>query len=164
MRKAIVYRITSPSGKAYIGVTINLAHRLWKHEHANSLVGHSLRKYGREAHVIEALVVAAEDYAYELEPRLIALYGTVAPKGLNVQSGGFSGMRGFRQRPETRQKVREIKREYYAARGGVRTAEEKARISAGCRGKPKGPQSQAHRDAIQAGKRQARQARESVAE
>ena len=150
MRKAFVYRIIAPTGKSYIGVTINLAHRLWKHEHANTVIGRSLRKYGRDAHRIDVLVETTEEYAYELEPQLIELYGTLAPDGLNRQIGGFAGMRNFGHTPETCRRISEIKRKYYGARGG-RTAAERAKISAGCRGRPKGPMPQAQKDAIRAG-------------
>lgn len=139
MKQAVLYLITSPSGKRYVGVTTNLSHRLWKHEHARSIIGNSLRKYGRSAHTIEVLIETDEDAAYELEKWAIAWYGSLAPAGLNVQIGGFAGMHGFHHSETTCQKISQIKRDYYAARGGVRTEAEKAAIRAGCNGKKRKP-------------------------
>ena len=96
-----LYRITSPSGKAYIGITSQTtAKRWWKH-HNNALHGRSvragsectalyeaLRKYGSDKFTIETLVIAEFEYLKALEQKVIVAFGTKAPYGYNLTSGG----------------------------------------------------------------------------
>ena len=51
--KYILYRATSPSGKAYIGVTNNFKRRMKEHGSSPYAFGRALRKYGRHNFVFE---------------------------------------------------------------------------------------------------------------
>lgn len=91
-----LYRITSPSGKCYIGITKGCAHGRFithvynalKDEYKTPLHA-SIRKYGKAAMHVETLVVAdGRDYLCELEKKAIAAYSTRWPQGYNVTSGG----------------------------------------------------------------------------
>lgn len=51
MRTGYIYEYLSPSGKYYIGQTINLMQRLSEHRHfktKGSLIDRAIRKYGME--------------------------------------------------------------------------------------------------------------------
>jgi hypothetical protein len=91
-----LYRVTAPSGKAYVGITSKTTELRWeKHkEHAlgkraSGALYAALRKYGCESFEIETLVVA-DDWGYlcELEKKAINVYGTKAPFGYNLTDGG----------------------------------------------------------------------------
>ena len=91
-----LYQLTSPSGKAYIGITKKTASlRFAKHvEHAlgkreNGVLYSALRKYQPENFKIETLVMA-NDWLYlnELEAKVIAAFGTRHPAGYNMTDGG----------------------------------------------------------------------------
>ena len=54
-----IYKITSPSGKIYIGQSVNIANRLSKYKNANCktqrVLYNSIIKYGWKAHKFEVL-------------------------------------------------------------------------------------------------------------
>lgn len=91
-----LYRLTSPSGKSYIGITTKTAEARWaKHvEHAlgkrdSGYLYNALRKHGAESFAVETLVVADDtDYLRDLEKRAIVAFGTRYPFGYNVAGGG----------------------------------------------------------------------------
>jgi len=92
----IVYKITSPSGKAYIGMTRQkLQQRLWQHNHSSSqctLLRKAIRAYGWDAmhvRVVESNVPRAELAAREIA--CIKEHGTLAPRGYNATRGGDIG-------------------------------------------------------------------------
>ena len=90
MEKHYIYKLTSPSGKAYIGRTINFSSRLTRHlSKANSGYQHplydSIRKHGWDNFTKEIIAeVVGDDIAYETELLYIKLLDTVA-NGLNLQ-------------------------------------------------------------------------------
>jgi hypothetical protein len=92
----VLYRLTSPSGKAYIGISSGTAEQRWaKHkEHAlgkrtNGALYAALRKYGCDNFKLETLVIADKwDYLCELEIKAIQAFNTKAPFGYNVTDGG----------------------------------------------------------------------------
>lgn len=56
----VIYKITSPSNKAYVGKTYDLNKRIASHKHCaksgkNLLLSNSIRKYGWEAHRLEVI-------------------------------------------------------------------------------------------------------------
>ena len=106
-----LYRLTSPNGKQYLGVTTqSIKRRLSQHSGCESVIGSALRKYGRENFEIEILVVGAEDYIYNLEKRAIEMFGTIAPNGYNLKDGGDGGQ----HTEQTRRKMSESARQSYA--------------------------------------------------
>lgn len=89
--KAVLYRLSSPSGKQYIGVTAGpLTTRMSVHRHSRTAIGSAVRKYKNEIKQ-EILVVGEESYIYELEDRAISAFNTMAPSGYNLSRGGKGG-------------------------------------------------------------------------
>lgn len=91
-----LYRLTSPSGKSYIGISSKTTEERWKKhiEHAlgkrtSGVLYTALRKYGSDSFKVETLVIA-NDWAYlcDLEKKVIHAYNTKAPFGYNVSDGG----------------------------------------------------------------------------
>lgn len=133
-----LYQLTSPSGKAYIGITKKTASlRFAKHvEHAlgkreNGVLYSALRKYQPENFKIETLVMA-NDWLYlnELEAKVIAAFGTRHPAGYNMTDGGggtqgpisekarenISRAQKLRyQRPEELERIRNIQKKATAS-------------------------------------------------
>ena len=116
-RTAIVYQITSPSGKRYIGVTVQglvtrwADHRLRAKKGATTPLHAAIRKYGAELFDVKTLVMADWNYANELEATLIAEMGTQVPNGYNLASGGGQAL----HHEETKRKISEGSRQACAA-------------------------------------------------
>ena len=106
-----LYRLRFPSGKAYVGITVGTAQRRFRKHVANTNAGldnavHSaIKKYGAESVEVETLVVASDwDYLCELEKCAIEAFGTLAPKGYNLTTGG-EGVPGRSPSPEERERI-----------------------------------------------------------
>lgn len=112
-----LYRLTSPSGKAYIGITSQTtAKRWWKHKNnaahgRGSRMGSecmalydAIRKYGSDGFKVETLVIADFEYLKDLERKVIAEFGTKAPNGYNLTVGG-DGAVGASPTDAARQKM-----------------------------------------------------------
>lgn len=91
-----LYKLTSPSGKSYIGITSKRFEARWaKHlEHAAGkrtagALYAALRKYGPESFTHEVLTTSASwNELCELERATIQRLGTLAPNGYNITTGG----------------------------------------------------------------------------
>jgi len=106
MIDTFLYRLTSPSGKQYIGVTTQpVSHRLLGHKHSKTAIGSAVRKYGDKIKA-EILIVGPEQYVYELEKRGIKAFETMAPAGYNLMHGGEGG----RHSSETKRKMSKIRK------------------------------------------------------
>ena len=98
-----LYKLTSPSGKSYIGISSKTTEQRWaKHkEHAlgkrdNGALYAALRKYGCDNFKVETLVICDKwDYLCDLEVKAIVAYGTKSPNGYNLTDGG-EGVQGPR--------------------------------------------------------------------
>lgn len=97
MEKHVIYKITSPSGKFYIGRTKNFKGRM--NEHRISATVHdsqfrihkAIRKYGWKAMKREIIAeVIGTDEAIYLESKLIEKYDTVN-SGYNMTYNGSNG-------------------------------------------------------------------------
>lgn len=106
-----LYRLTSPSGKQYIGIAHGTAHARWlRHirdalkDGADFAISRAIRKYGPESFRVETLVIAERPFLFELERRAIAKFQTKAPNGYNLSDGGESGAKGAKWSPEKRAK------------------------------------------------------------
>jgi len=88
----VVYCLTAPSGKQYIGVTNNLQRRLTSHCRANTLIGRSIRKYGLESINVQTLLIGDTPYCYLMEKSLVYAYDTLHPRGYNQTAGGLGGV------------------------------------------------------------------------
>lgn len=104
----ILYSLTFPNGKKYIGITSkSLRRRLVTHaSHARCgrdyCLQRAIRKYGIERVVAETLVVASDwDYLCDLEKRAVNSFATLSPGGYNISAGG-EGVTGIKKSPEQR--------------------------------------------------------------
>lgn len=97
--RAGIYKLTSPSGKCYIGQSIELNTRLKKYEYGHcksqNYIYNALKKYGFENFKIDILFETSDptniyDVLNQLELDFINLYGCIAPKGYNLRTGGDS--------------------------------------------------------------------------
>lgn len=89
---AILYKITTPSDKSYLGVTTKgLNHRVNQHPYFDTAIGRAIRKYGVENIKAEILVIGDEEYIYSLEKQAIEVFNTMPPEGYNLREGGEGG-------------------------------------------------------------------------
>lgn len=108
-----IYKITSPTGRNYIGLTSNLNNRIGKYKKMNCknqpIVYRSFLKYGVEAHKIEVIDRFSSniEYAYGKEMFWIRSY-MASPKwgkfGLNSTDGG-SGSLGMIHPESAKKKI-----------------------------------------------------------
>ena len=135
MKKAVIYKITSPSGKYYIGKTIDFGSRMATYKNLNNsqqkAIHASILKYGWENHVVEILEEATPSNLDQLEIKYIKELNSFSadnPLGLNLTRGG-SGTPG---RVDTRDAIdRRIKK----CRGSKRSETTKKLMSERKKGK-----------------------------
>lgn len=104
--RPVIYKLTSPSGKAYVGQTVNARQRFHKHasgkSHCTALAA-AIAKYGWARFKKDILVECAEDELDTMEDEMIRKHGTLTPQGYNLIPGGtFNPI----QDPATYAKVR----------------------------------------------------------
>lgn len=89
-----IYKITSPSGKIYIGQSTCIKTRWASYKrkmNAQIILKNSIKKYGWEAHIFEIIKECVPEKLNELEVYYIKFYDTFNTKhGLNSTSGGNS--------------------------------------------------------------------------
>lgn len=91
----LIYLLTFPSGHRYVGQTTRTFEERMK-AHKNSvkavrgcrLVKAAVKKYGWNSVKTEILVLCDIDQLDEYETQFIKLYGTMAPNGYNLETGG----------------------------------------------------------------------------
>lgn len=146
-----IYKITSPSGRVYVGITLNEKTRKYNYKYANCkeqpLIYHSIKKYGWDNHKHEIIERFTSDggYAYGKEMVWIRSYMCnfskyPEMKGLNLSSGG-AGNFGHRMSEQSKKKCSisklgikksdEMKRRLSESRKGIKlppfTEERKAK-------------------------------------
>lgn len=92
----VIYKITSPSNKLYVGKTYDLRKRINSHKCSvkygkNLLLHNSIRKYGWDAHILEVLEEVADEIIDEREIFWIAELKTYCYEnkdGMNMTKGG----------------------------------------------------------------------------
>lgn len=146
-----IYKITSPTGRVYIGQSWNIKNRWNAHrcvKHTTMAVGLSLRKYGTRAHVFEVLHELPEDITQSVLDNYEAIYIDAFRNCgfdlMNIKEPGSSG----RHAPETL-KIMSEKRKTYKTSEATRL-----KISAALKGRPKpkgGKLSEEHRKKISLG-------------
>lgn len=108
-----VYVHTSPSNKAYIGITSKDPKERWgyngSHYKKNKHFWNAIQKYGWDNFEHKILFEQlTKDEACRIEILLIALFGTQNPKfGYNISPGGELGITGCHLSDETKQKLSE---------------------------------------------------------
>lgn len=86
---AVVYKITSPTGRIYVGSTKNFLRRLDEYKRGGSKgqvkLHYSLQKYGFESHTIEIILECEEMDMLRLEAAHGIANGVLGPNGLNLK-------------------------------------------------------------------------------
>lgn len=82
-----VYMITA-GRKRYVGVSSNVPKRMEAHLAGDFAVGRAMRKHPWS---VEVLYQGSREDCFEQEVRLIEVFDTLAPKGLNLTPGGLGG-------------------------------------------------------------------------
>lgn len=101
MTNALLYRLTAPNGKQYIGVTRQLlAKRIRDHSRLDTVIGRAVRKYGVKMNA-EILVIGLVNYIFNMEKAAIMIFQTMVPAGYNCHEGGHGGS----PTEEARQKI-----------------------------------------------------------
>lgn len=90
-----IYKITSPTGRIYIGQSVDINQRKCKYRCLNcksqTKIYASLHKYGWDKHKFEIIHVCEPDKLNELEAYYITLYNTFNSRyGMNLRDGGAS--------------------------------------------------------------------------
>lgn len=111
-----VYKITSPSGRVYIGITSNLIKRFSVYKSnavsRQTLIFNSIRKYGYENHKVEIMDTFTGDNDYANGKEIFWIRGYMSNKnkypeqnGLNLTDGG-DGTTGYKATAEVIEKNR----------------------------------------------------------
>lgn len=106
-----IYKLTSPSGRGYIGKTTRKAVEVRIKQHCSRTskchaIAAAIRKYGIDKFVIEKWQYP-DEYLLEYEQLFILDHGTLAPDGYNLKAAGYDNT----QVPEVRHKMAEKTRE-----------------------------------------------------
>ena len=120
-----IYKITSPSGKIYIGQSVNILSRINKYKNAKCItqpiILKSILKYGWENHLFEIILECDKSELNEKERHYQELFNCIGKNGLNCMLTNTSTKTGKarqetidklkgRKLPEsTRQKMRDRK-------------------------------------------------------
>ena len=94
MRTVFIYKITSPSGKIYVGQSINIKMRVAKYSTLNCKgqprLYNSLKKYGWDNHLFEIIDECTEvlPVLYNMKETFWITYYDCVESGLNCNSGG----------------------------------------------------------------------------
>src|ERR1035437_5349154 len=105
-----IYKITSPTGRIYIGQSVNMKRRIMKYKYGECKqqpkIYHSIIKYGWNAHIFEVIQECNIPLLNILEKYYIKFYDTFnTPHGMNLTDGG----EGANVTDETREKIRKSK-------------------------------------------------------
>jgi group I intron endonuclease len=93
--KSGIYKITSPSGKIYVGQSVNIRHRIGQYKrlrncHEQARLYNSFLKYGVDAHSFEVLEYCSIDLLNERELFYMTEF-SCRDSGLNIRHGGSNG-------------------------------------------------------------------------
>ncbi len=84
-----LYKLTSPSGRYYIGITNNFKRRLKEHGSSKYALGHAIRKYGKHNFQYEFETFDTVEEALAREAELVTLDLVKAKKVYNETVGGI---------------------------------------------------------------------------
>lgn len=126
IRRGLVYKITAPNGKGYIGQTVaKLKKRMGDHlrtETHCSILARAIAKYGWEAMTVAVLWEGPANLLDRMERRFIREHRTCGPGGYNATTGGEA-------KPTMTASVKRKIREAWA-RPEVREKQKAARVAA----------------------------------
>jgi group I intron endonuclease len=157
-----LYRITSPSGKQYIGVTTWPVHKRFADHCKKSKSGRgyalhrAIAKYGQSAMKVETLVVADDpEYLHELEIRAISTFGTLHPNGYNLTTGG-EGIMGLADAAKARRAE--------TARGRIVSEATRQKISAAAQRQMRSPEMRRLLSSLAIGRTHSEQSKQRMSE
>lgn len=133
MRQGVIYKITNPNGRHYIGQSVDVKSRLAKYKRLlceqQKALYNSLLKYGFENHSIEIIYEGPASTLNSKEKYYIKKFNSRI-EGLNLTDGG-EGTLGRVQTKEEKEKRAE------SLRGQKRSEKTKKLMSLAAKGKPK---------------------------
>lgn len=107
-----VYKITSPSGKIYIGSSVNYKRRLTQYKgmgaKTQTILYNSFLKHGFDNHIFEIIELCTKENLLEREYYYGSLYEVLGEKGLNCKLPKF-GDKFQNTRQETIEKMKQWK-------------------------------------------------------
>jgi group I intron endonuclease len=124
----VIYKLTSPSGKSYIGQTRNFRMRCNEHKSSSrcTRLSNAIKKYGFDLFTHQILESGLSDeQANYLEEKYIKEHSTRHPNGYNLASGGMSS----RHSDESKKLIS------LAQKGRVKSELEKLKMSESRKGK-----------------------------
>lgn len=149
-----IYKITSPSGKSYIGQTVrDVSRRINRHGKESRCVNihRAILKYGKDNFNIEILGIFLLELLDLAEISAIKENNTLSPNGYNLKEGGANGipseetrkkiseaLKGKPISPERRLQLKLSFAKYLAERGGKmppKTKEQRLKVSLDKKGK-----------------------------
>ena len=138
---AYLYRLTSPSGKSYIGIAKDYRRRWAIHRYRANSNGQgalyaAIRKYKWESFSSAVLVIGSFEYVKEMEIKAIAAFNTYHPHGYNLTRGG-DGSTGRSTPKAVREKIAA------GNRGKVMTAASRKKLSIARKGGTISPEQRA---------------------
>lgn len=145
--------ITSPSGKVYIGQSINIEKRLIKYRNLHckeqTRLYNSLKKYGFENHLFEMIVQCKQEELNDLEILYIDLHKSFNSEfGLNLRKGGQGGIMS----EETKLKLSLLQKGNTHALGKKHSEETKKRCGEARKGKTRSEETKKKMSEAQKGK------------
>ena len=159
-----LYKLTSPSGKCYLGITkgtaaVRFTAHVYNaiHDGYKTALHASIRKYGKEAMHVQTLVIAdGWEYLCYLEKRAIIAFDTRWPNGYNITKGG-DGFTGTHSEASNKKRSDSLKQNYASGNRKVRiwkpTAEQIEKQASKLRGVKKPPRTAEHSAKISAAKK-----------
>lgn len=138
----VIYKITNPQGKVYIGQTVNFRRRMTAYRNNKKInqprLSNSIFKYGWEAHRVEIIHEGRTEELNDLERYYQDLYQVMdRDKGLNLRLTGTNDRNGSLS-DETKKKISERDMSYLIGnkfrKGIPHTEEDKRKISQGVKG------------------------------
>lgn len=164
-----IYKITSPSGRVYIGQSRNIINRIKKHYAKTSrcfALCASFKKYGVNEHSYEVIQHPPNDISNDVlntyEILYIGQYKEVGARLLNIKSGGYGGGKSLNKKQPP---VKILKPKVYKPlseeaklkiskklKGRTIPAEVRAKISAATKGKQKSEETRLKFSVIHTGK------------
>ena len=88
----VIYCLTSPSGKSYIGQTKRpIEKRLCEHSKMSTgcvALNNAIQKYGFNNFKAEILLIVNNEYLDMYEQHMINIYDSIYPNGYNIRTGG----------------------------------------------------------------------------
>lgn len=139
----VIYKITNPDGKIYIGQTTNYAKRYARYKSLDCktqvLLFRSLKKHGVENHIFEIIHECQLKELNELEIHYIKFFRTFnTSHGLNLNSGGSHGKHS--EKTKKKMSISQAGKKHseetkLKMRGLIRSAEHKSKLGVARKGK-----------------------------